>query len=74
MRAKRLTYNRKTIYVGVEMAYFTIQVISDYAVELMEEGIDDNLINRFAYWNIGLTLIIYRDYPEGRPLMDAFDK
>lgn len=49
MRAKRLTYNRKTIYVGVEMAYFTIQVISDYAVELMEEGIDDNLINRFAY-------------------------
>lgn len=49
LRAKRLTYNWETIYVGMEMAYFTIQAISDYAVELMEGGINDEFINQLAW-------------------------
>lgn len=49
LRAKRLTYDWETIYVGMEMAYFTIQAISDYAVELMEGGINDEFINQLAW-------------------------
>ncbi|QJY42591.1 DUF2247 family protein [Lactiplantibacillus plantarum] len=49
LRAKRLAYNWETIYVGMEMAYFTIQAISDYAVEPMEGGINDEFINQLAW-------------------------
>ncbi|PEE37697.1 DUF2247 family protein [Bacillus pseudomycoides] len=48
---KGLKYDWKTIYTGVNKKYFEPNVISDYAVELMEAGDDDAFVNELA-WGI----------------------
>ncbi|MEH6978672.1 DUF2247 family protein, partial [Bacillus pseudomycoides] len=48
---KGLKYDWKTIYTGVNKKYFEPNVISVYAVELMEAGDDDAFVNELA-WGI----------------------
>ncbi|WP_103653412.1 DUF2247 family protein [Bacillus thuringiensis] len=48
---KGLKYDWKTIYTGVNKKYFEPNVISDYAVELMEAGDDKAFVNELA-WGI----------------------
>ncbi|MCU4770596.1 DUF2247 family protein [Bacillus toyonensis] len=48
---KGLKYDWKTIYTGVNKKYFEPNVISDYAVELMEAGDDEAFVNELA-WGI----------------------
>ncbi|MBO0424011.1 DUF2247 family protein [Enterococcus plantarum] len=48
-KEKKVNYNWKTIYVGVIQKFFEPKVISDYAIELMELGNDDDFINGLAW-------------------------
>lgn len=50
-KEKKVNYNWKTIYVGVIQNFFEPKVISDYAIELMELGNDDDFVNELA-WGI----------------------
>ncbi|MED1511798.1 DUF2247 family protein [Bacillus proteolyticus] len=43
-----LKYDWKTIYTGVNKKYFEPNVVSDYAVELMEAGDDEAFVNELA--------------------------
>lgn len=49
LRKKQISYDWKTIYVGVIQKFFESKVISDYAVELMEKGEDDDFITELAW-------------------------
>lgn len=46
---KQIRYDWKTIYVGIIQNFFEIKVISDYAIELMEKGEDDDFITELAW-------------------------
>lgn len=50
-KEKDVNYSWKTIYVGVIQKFFDLKVISDYAIELMDQGNDDDFINELA-WRI----------------------
>ncbi|BDR59262.1 DUF2247 family protein [Xylocopilactobacillus apicola] len=50
-KEKGINYNWRTIYVGVIHHYFNFNVISKYAVELMEEGNDDDFVVELT-WNV----------------------
>lgn len=49
LRKKQIWYDWKTIYVGIIQNFFEFKVISDYAVELMEKGEDDDFITELAW-------------------------
>ncbi|OJG95600.1 hypothetical protein RV18_GL002902 [Enterococcus termitis] len=49
LKEKKISYNWKTIYVGIIQNFFEPQVISDYAIELMELGKDDDFISELAW-------------------------
>lgn len=49
LRKKQIWYDWKTIYVGIIQKFFEFKVISDYAVELMEKGEDDDFITELAW-------------------------
>lgn len=49
LRKNQISYSWKTIYVGVIQKFFELKVISDYAVELMEKGEDDDFVTDLAW-------------------------
>lgn len=49
LRKMQINYDWKTIYVGIVQNFFESKVISDYAVELMEKGNDDDLVIELAW-------------------------
>ncbi len=49
LRKKQINYDWKTIYVGIVQNFFESKVISDYAVELMEKGNDDDFVTELAW-------------------------
>lgn len=49
LRKKQIWYDWKTIYVGIIQKFFEFKVISDYAVELMEKGEEDDFITELAW-------------------------
>ncbi|WP_202812195.1 DUF2247 family protein [Lactiplantibacillus herbarum] len=49
LQANHVNYNWQTIYVGVKEALFTSKSLTDYAVELMEAGSDDDWIIELAW-------------------------
>jgi hypothetical protein len=49
LRKKQISYDWKTIYVGVSQNFFEFKVISDYAIELMEKGDNDDFIIELAW-------------------------
>lgn len=49
LRKKQINYDWKTIYVGIVQNFFESKVISDYAVELMEKGSDDDFVTELAW-------------------------
>lgn len=46
---RHIQYDWKTIFVGVQENYFSKDVISDYAIELMEMGEDNSFVNELAW-------------------------
>ncbi|HBM4158407.1 TPA: DUF2247 family protein, partial [Listeria innocua] len=42
LKEKKVNYDWKTIYVGIIRNFFESKVISDYAIELMEQGKEDD--------------------------------
>ncbi len=65
-----VTYTWKTIYVGIENNFFDLNVVSGYAVKLLEEGKNDS-INVDLAWNINknkfketVEKIKYNLYPD----------
>lgn len=58
LKEQNINYDWKTIYVGLDNHFFESSILSDYAVELMEKGMDDKFINELA-WGIDV-----RDLPE----------
>ncbi|MGX7013305.1 DUF2247 family protein [Vagococcus silagei] len=51
LKDKDINYDWKTIYVGLNDCFFEPNILSDYAVELMEKGIEDEFIIELA-WGI----------------------
>ena len=49
LRKKQISYDWKTIYVGMIQKFFESKVISDYAVELMEKGEEDDFVTELAW-------------------------
>jgi len=49
LKDKKVSYNWKTIYIGILQKFFESKVISDYAIELMELGNDDDFICELAW-------------------------
>ncbi len=49
LKNRHIKYDWKTIFVGVEENYFSKDVISDYAVELMEIGDEREFVNELAW-------------------------
>ncbi|KRN84688.1 DUF2247 domain-containing protein [Carnobacterium maltaromaticum] len=49
VKLKNVRYNWATIYVGIEEGYFDGKVLTDYAIELMEKGEDNDFINELAW-------------------------
>ncbi|WP_182102986.1 DUF2247 family protein [Niallia taxi] len=49
LKNKNIKYDWKTIFVGVQENYFSKDVISDYAVELMEIGDESEFVIELAW-------------------------
>ncbi|WP_042473842.1 DUF2247 family protein [Bacillus ndiopicus] len=49
LKNRHIKYDWKTIFVGVQENYFTKDVISDYAVELMEIGDESEFVSELAW-------------------------
>ncbi|MDM5351656.1 DUF2247 family protein [Lysinibacillus sphaericus] len=49
LKNRYITYDWKTIFVGVQENYFSKDVISDYAVELMENGDESGFVSELAW-------------------------
>jgi len=49
LKNKNIKYDWKTIFVGVQENYFSKDVISDYAVELMEIGDESEFVSELAW-------------------------
>jgi len=46
---RHINYDWKTIFVGVQENYFSKDVISDYALELMENGDESGIVSELAW-------------------------
>lgn len=51
LKNRHIKYDWKTIFVGVQENYFSKDVISDYALELMESGDESGVVCELA-WGI----------------------
>lgn len=51
LKEKKVNYDWKTIYVGIIENFFGPEAISDYAIELMENGNEDDFVSEWA-WGI----------------------
>ncbi|MGM0216292.1 DUF2247 family protein [Enterococcus sp. AZ109] len=49
LKEKQINYNWKTIYIGVNQKFFESKAISDYAIELMEKGDEDDFVTDLAW-------------------------
>lgn len=49
LKHKHIKYDWKTIFVGVQENYFSKDVISDYAVELMGIGDESEFVNELTW-------------------------
>lgn len=49
LKNKLINYDWKTIFVGVKENYFSKDVISDYAIELMENGDETMIVSELAW-------------------------
>ncbi|PGV60656.1 hypothetical protein COD94_19085 [Bacillus cereus] len=49
LKNKHIKYDWKTIFVGVQENYFSKDVISDYAVELMDMGDESGFVSELAW-------------------------
>ncbi|EHK2486474.1 TPA: DUF2247 family protein [Listeria monocytogenes] len=49
LKEKKVKYDWKTIYVGIIQNFFESKVISDYAIELMEQGKEDDFTIDLAW-------------------------
>ncbi|OLP66854.1 hypothetical protein BACPU_02130 [Bacillus pumilus] len=49
LKNRHIQYDWKTIFVGVQENYFSKDVISDYAVELMEIGDESGIVGELAW-------------------------
>ncbi|MEK4522417.1 DUF2247 family protein [Psychrobacillus sp. FSL W7-1493] len=49
LKNKHINYDWKTIFVGVKENYFSKDVISDYAIELMENGDETMIVSELAW-------------------------
>ncbi|MDQ0233540.1 DUF2247 family protein [Metabacillus malikii] len=49
LKNRNIIYDWKTIFVGVQENYFSKDVISDYAVELMEFGDESEFVRELAW-------------------------
>lgn len=49
LKNRYIKYDWKTIFVGVQENYFSKDVISDYAVELMEIGDESEIVSELAW-------------------------
>ncbi|MCT77927.1 DUF2247 family protein [Listeria monocytogenes] len=49
LKEKKVNYGWKTIYVGIIQNFFESKVISDYAIELMEQGKEDDFTIDLAW-------------------------
>lgn len=49
LKNRHIKYDWKTIFVGVQENYFKKDVISDYAVELMEIGDESGIVSELAW-------------------------
>ncbi|MFJ6267089.1 DUF2247 family protein [Lysinibacillus xylanilyticus] len=49
LKNRHIKYDWKTIFVGVQENYFSKDVISDYAVELMEIGDESGIVSELAW-------------------------
>ncbi|MEK4171389.1 DUF2247 family protein [Lysinibacillus sp. FSL L8-0312] len=49
LKNSHIQYDWKTIFIGVRENYFTKDVISDYAVELMEIGVASGFVSELAW-------------------------
>ena len=49
LKNRHIEYDWKTIFVGVQENYFSKDVISDYAVELMESGDESGFVSELAW-------------------------
>ncbi|EAD1187551.1 DUF2247 family protein [Listeria monocytogenes] len=49
LKEKKVNYDWKTIYVGIIQNFFESKVISDYAIELMEQGKEDDFTIDLAW-------------------------
>ncbi|MBD8037381.1 DUF2247 family protein [Solibacillus sp. A46] len=48
-KKRHIKYDWKTIFVGVHENYFSKDIISDYAVELMENGDESEFVSKLAW-------------------------
>lgn len=49
LKNKDIKYDWKTIFVGIEEGFFSKEIFSDYAVELLMKGEESGLINELAW-------------------------
>ncbi|EAV9821485.1 DUF2247 family protein, partial [Listeria monocytogenes] len=49
LKEKKVNYDWKTIYVGIIQNFFESKVISGYAIELMEQGKEDDFTIDLAW-------------------------
>lgn len=49
LKNRQITYDWKTIYVGIIENYFDVNIISDYAIELIQKGNDDVFVSELAW-------------------------
>ena len=49
LKNKNIKYDWKTIFVGVQENYFSNDIISEYAVELMEMGDESEFVSELAW-------------------------
>lgn len=49
LKNKHIKYDWKTIFVGIQENYFSKDVISDYAVELMDIGDESSFVSELAW-------------------------
>lgn len=54
LKNRHIKYDWKTIFVGIQENYFSNDVISDYAVELMENGDESKIVSELA-WGVSST-------------------
>ncbi|WP_342560583.1 DUF2247 family protein [Psychrobacillus sp. FSL W7-1457] len=48
-KKRHINYDWKTIFIGIQENYFSKDVISDYAVELMENGDESEIVSELAW-------------------------